>query len=106
MAAVVFQLRPDGHQRPGEVLWRSLLRVPPPVSAQSHRLRGRLGRDHRRHRVLGGPELLGGVLGQCVRANSTLMQPLPHSKLLKDKAAVAVCFPGRARLGENRHQRL
>lgn len=65
LSAVVSQLRPDGHQRLGEILWRSLLRVPRAVSAQSHRVRGRLGRDHRRHRVLGGQEFLGGVLGGC-----------------------------------------
>lgn len=91
----------------GEKGWggRSLLRVSPPVSAQSHRVCGRLGRGRGRDRVLDRQELLGGVLGQCLslclpldlfsRAWALLCSGLLHTSALSLKATQVETFQGR-----------
>lgn len=103
--SAVFQLCPDGHQWLGEILRRSLLRVSPPVSAQSHRVCGRLGHGRGQDRVLDRQELLGGVLGQCPslclpldlfsRACVLLCSRLLHTSALSLKATQVERFQGR-----------
>lgn len=92
----VFQLCSDGHEGLGGIFWRSVLRVSPPVFAQSHRVCGRLGCDGQSDRVLDRQELVGGVLGWCLWLRDLSLSPLSRNVLLMLGffSDLLLCFQG------------